>query len=63
MHALSKLHSELTTHSGLHLGGAPKKPTWQEQTARLFVTRHMLFGPHGDGSHGFGLSANEIFFL
>jgi hypothetical protein len=46
-------HSELTTHSGLHDGGLPKKFGWQEHTAWPLVMRHTLFGPHGDGSHGF----------
>jgi len=46
-------HSELTTHSGLHDGGLPRKLGWQEHTARPLVTRHTLFGPQGDGSHGF----------
>ena len=29
--------------------GLPINPSWQEQTARLFSTRHLVLSPHGDG--------------
>lgn len=45
--------SELTTHSGLHDGGVPIKLGTQVQTAWPFTALHWLFGPHGDGLHGF----------
>lgn len=41
--------SELTTHSGLQDGGAPRYPWTQEQTACWFTIRHWLLGPQGDG--------------
>lgn len=46
-------HSELTRHSGRQDGGVPWYPGLQEQTARSFMTRQILYGPHGDGVHGF----------
>lgn len=59
--ALDNTHSELTKHSGLHPGGDPENPSWHEQIARPLLTRHKLFGPHGDGSHGFdGGKAKKI---
>jgi hypothetical protein len=45
--------SELTTHWGLHVGGEPTQPDWQEHTAWLSTTRHTLLGPHGLGKQGF----------
>lgn len=39
-------------HSGLHDGGVPTYPTTQEHTAWLFISLHWLFGPQGDGLHG-----------
>uniref|UniRef100_A0A1A9VW36 Uncharacterized protein n=1 Tax=Glossina austeni TaxID=7395 RepID=A0A1A9VW36_GLOAU len=45
-------HSALTVHSGLQLGGVPIKASKQEHTAKLFASRHLLFGPHGDGWQG-----------
>ena len=45
--------SELTTHWGLHVGGEPTQPGWQEHTAWLSTTRHTLLGPHGLGKQGF----------
>lgn len=54
MHALSGEHSELTRHSGWQTGGNPLLPGRHEHTANPFGdTRHLLFGPHGDGSQGF----------
>lgn len=50
--ALSKAHSELIRHSGRQAGGVPMNPITQEQTACLFTSRQILFGPHGDGLHG-----------
>ncbi len=46
------LQSLSTIHSGLHVGGFPIKPGKQEQTAWPFISRHWLFGPHGDGLQG-----------
>lgn len=35
-------------------------PDWQEHTARLLTTRHMLNGPHGLGEQGcFGLGGAD----
>lgn len=51
--AFDNEHSELTKHSGRQFGGAPKKSGWQEHTARPLLMRQILFGPHGEGSHGF----------
>uniref|UniRef100_A0A1A9ZCR1 Uncharacterized protein n=1 Tax=Glossina pallidipes TaxID=7398 RepID=A0A1A9ZCR1_GLOPL len=51
-HALVWVHSALTVHSGLQLGGVPIKASKQEHTAKLFASRHLLFGPHGDGWQG-----------
>lgn len=39
-------------HSGLQVGGLPRYPLTHEQTAWLFVMRHSLFGPQGEGTHG-----------
>lgn len=50
--ALSKWHSALFTHSGLHVGGLPIKPSTQEHTPWPFISLHLLLGPHGDGTHG-----------
>lgn len=56
MQALFWGHSELTIHSGRHVGGTPTNPGWQRQTACPLCTRQLLFGPQGDGSQG--LSGN-----
>lgn len=48
-------HSELDIHSGLHVGGLPTNPGTQEHTAWEFISRHWLFGPHGEGLHGFAI--------
>lgn len=53
MHALFEGHSELTTHSGLQLGGLPIYVGAQEQTAWSFTSLHWLFGPQGEGRQGF----------
>lgn len=42
-------HSELTTHSGLQLGGDPWYSGKHEHTLTPFEIRHWLFGPHGEG--------------
>lgn len=42
----------LWMHSGLQFGGLPMKPSMQAQTDCPFEALHMLFGPHGLGSHG-----------
>lgn len=52
-HALSCGHSELATHSGLQFGGEPMKVCRQEQTAWSLISLHWLFGPQGEGWHGF----------
>lgn len=52
LHAWFWRHSELTTHSGLHVGGLPMYPVRHEQTAWPLISRHWLFGPQGDGLHG-----------
>lgn len=49
---LSTAHSELKTHSGRQFGGGPMKFSMQVQTAWLFMSRHKLLGPHGDGLQG-----------
>lgn len=40
-------------HSGLQAGGLPMTPGWQEQTDTPLLILHKLFGPQGDGWHGF----------
>ena len=45
-------HSELTTHSGLQVGGLPMKPGTQEHTPWPFTSLHWLLGPHGEGWQG-----------
>lgn len=45
-------HSLLWTHSGRHVGGLPINPGTHEQTPCPFISRHWLFGPHGDGWQG-----------
>lgn len=52
MQARFRGHSALATHSGRQLGGTPMYPSKQEHVGRSPVTRHTLFGPHGDGMHG-----------
>lgn len=49
IHASVEEHSLFTTHSGLQLGGLPMYVGKQEQTAWPFISRHLLFGPQGDG--------------
>lgn len=44
--------SEFKAHSGRHVGGLPKNPEIQEHTAWPLFSRHKLFGPQGDDSHG-----------
>jgi hypothetical protein len=46
----------LITHSGLHVGGDPIYPSWQEQTPCPLSTLQVLYGPQGDGMQGFILS-------
>ena len=52
-HASFWAHSALTTHSGRQVGGLPKYPGTHEQTACPLISRHWLFGPQGEGLHGF----------
>lgn len=58
MQALFEGQSELTTHSGRHEGGFPVYSGRQEHTALPETTRHWLFGPQGDGIHGFVSSSD-----
>lgn len=51
------VHSELTVHSGLHIGGDPKNVGEHEQIACPLNTRHRLFRPQGDGLQGSAGSA------
>jgi len=44
--------SELMTHSGLQLGGAPNIPGVHEHTARESITRHSELAPQGEGTQG-----------
>lgn len=53
IHACCWLHSELTRHSGRQAGGVPRNSDWQVHTAWSLDTLQILFGPHGDGMHGF----------
>jgi len=46
-------HSALVVHSGRHIGGFPIKYGKQEHTAWLLSSLHWLFGPHGEGVHGY----------
>lgn len=55
-------HSELITHSGRQVGGLPINPSTQEHTAWSFISRHLLFGPHGVGWHGFCGACTKIGF-
>lgn len=52
VHASFFGQSELITHSGLQVGGAPTNPFMQLHTACILFSRHWLFGPHGDGLQG-----------
>lgn len=52
VHASFLGQSELITHSGLQVGGAPTNPLMQLHTACMLFCLHWLFGPHGDGLHG-----------
>lgn len=62
-HALSRAHSELTTHSGRQLGGVPINIGKHEQTACSLISLHWLFGPQGDGEQGWagagGIAVNN----
>lgn len=62
LQALLNKHSELTTHSGRQPGGLPTYSRKHEQTAWPWFSLHSLFGPHGEGWHGFifgGIAINE----
>lgn len=52
LQALLGGQSELTTHSGLQVGGLPLYPGTHVQTACPFISLHWLFGPQGDGRQG-----------
>lgn len=52
--------SELTTHSGLQLGGLPRNPGTQEHTAWPFIALHWLLGPQGDGLQGFTCTCSKF---
>lgn len=60
MQAWFRGHSELTTHSGLHVGGLPINPGTHEHTACPFISRHWLLGPQGDGLHGWISTGTKI---
>lgn len=60
-HASFNGHSELVTHSGLHVGGLPMKPSMQEHTACLLISLHWLFGPQGEGWQGFVTTGSKIY--
>lgn len=60
LQAKFKGQSELTTHSGRQNGGLPEYPGTQEQIAWPFASRHWLFGPQGDGKHGFWIVGAAI---
>ena len=53
MHARWLEHSPLLTHSGLQLGGTPRKSGKQEQDGVSPEILHCELGPHGEGMHGF----------
>ena len=55
-------HSLLKIHSGLQFGGFPIWLGRQEHTACLFIWRHWLFGPQGDGEHTFSSAATSLMF-
>lgn len=57
LHILSRGHSELVVHSGLHSGGDPRYPVAQVQIATPFCDLHWLFGPHGVGLQGSVISS------
>ena len=57
---LSNKHSELVRHSGRQLGGEPVKLGIQEQMAWPFISLHWLWGPQGEGWHGFLSTIGEI---
>ena len=67
MHALSEGQSELTTHSGLQLGGEPIISGRQEQRHWPPISLGvLLFGPQGLGTHGsgsmtFGTAENHVY--
>jgi len=50
--------SELTVHSGRQLGGYPMKVGKHVQIGWLFTFRHWLFGPQGEGEHGFCITGS-----
>lgn len=58
LQAWSLGQSELTVHSGLQDGGLPMYPGTHEHTACWFIVRHWLFGPQGDGLHGFSTTGS-----
>lgn len=53
IHAKFVGHSALVVHSGRHMGGFPMKDGKHEHTAWLLSSLHWLFGPHGEGIHGY----------
>lgn len=62
MQALSRSHSDETTHSGRQVGALPTKPGKQEQMATPLFSLHWLFGPHGlHLSHGFSSHSSFTF--
>lgn len=62
--ALLRGQSGLITHSGRHplVDGDPSYPSKHSQMAAPFITRQRVFGPHGDGTHGFdGIGSIQLF--
>ena len=55
--------SELTVHSGLQVGGAPKNPATQEQTGWPLISRQTLLGPQGEGEHGLPFTVSVIMII
>ena len=53
MQAWSKEQSELIIHSGLHVGGILMYSGKHEHVGWLLFILQILFGPQGDGRHGF----------
>lgn len=60
LQALFGGQSELTTHSGRHVGGLPMYPGTQVHTACPLTSLHWLFGPQGEGWHGFVTTGTTI---
>lgn len=65
MQASFSAQSVFTIHSGRQAGGLPINPGIHVHIAWLLKLWHRLFGPQGDGLHGFSMtigSARALFF-